>query len=225
MRPHTFLLVAVLAAGSALAADDPMKAAPPAYRQALIEAMKAFTERNLTSAKEIVEKADAGYKATPLSLNLLGAISIENKQFDEGRAFCERALKLDPKFFPSRFNLAEIPFVQGKYAEARTVLESLYKEDPKNELLRFRIYLTYLLEKNDREAKARLDDIPLINDTPISFYANAAWEFAHGNGDKGREWIASALRSFPPVRQINFVEVFYDLGWLERVPAPAPQAR
>jgi len=219
MRLHSLLLAAVVTASGVLAAEDPMKAAPQAYWQALIDAMRAFTERNLTNAKDLVEKADAGYKATPLSLNLLGAIAIENKQFDAGRAYCEKALKLDPKFFPSRFNLAEIPFVQGNYSEARTVLEGLYKEDPKNDLLRFRIFLTYLLEKNDREARARLDDIPLINDTPISFYSNAAWEFAHGNGDKGREWVASALRSFPPVRQINFVEVFYDLGWLERAPA------
>lgn len=218
------LLAAIFAAAPLRAAEDPLKSAPAGYRDALIAAMKAFTTREFDKARGIIEKADAGYKATPMSLNILGAIAIEAKRFDEGRDWCNKALAIDPKFFPARFNLAEIPFIQGDYAGARAVLEKLQADDPNNDLLKFRIFLTYLVEKNDREARARLDAIPLINDTPISFYANAAWEFAHGNNEKGKEWIASALRSFPAVRQINFIEVFYDLGWLPREGAEAKSA-
>jgi Flp pilus assembly protein TadD len=214
-------LAVALTSASLVAAEDPLKTAPAGYRDALINAMRAFTTRDFEGAKQTVEKADAAYKPTPMSLNILGAIAIEARRFDEGKALCEKALAIDPKFFPARFNLAEIPFIQGKYAEARAVLESLEKEEAKNDLLTFRIFLTYLLEKNEAEARARLDAIPLVNDTPISFYANAAWEFAHNNPEKGREWLASAIRSFPAVRQINFIEVFYDLGWLQRGAAPA----
>ena len=210
------LLATVFAAAPLHSAEDPLKAAPAGYRDALISAMKAFTTRDFDGARSLIEKADAGYKPTPMSLNILGAIAIEGKRFDEGKQWCNKALAIDPKFFPARFNLAEIPFIQGNYAEARAVLEKLQAEDPNNDLLKFRIFLTYLVEKNDREARARLDAIPLINDTPISFYANAAWEYAHGNTEKGKEWIASALRSFPAVKQINFIEVFYDLGWIKR---------
>ncbi len=210
------LLAIALTAGFSHAAEDPLKDAPAGYRDSLISAMKAFTTRDFEGARGLIEKADASYKPTPMSLNILGAIAIEGRRFDEGRDWCNKALKIDPKFFPARFNLAEIPFIQGQYSEARGVLEALQKEDLNNDLLKFRIFLTYLVEKNDREARARLDAIPLINDTPISFYANAAWDYAHGNADKGKEWIASALRSFPAVRQINFIEVFYDLGWIKR---------
>lgn len=206
----------VLAVCSLAAAEDPLKDAPAGYRDALISAMKAFTMRDFDTARQTIEKADAGHKATPMSLNILGAIAIEQKRFDEGREWCNKALAIDPKFFPSRFNLAEIPFIQGRYSEARATFETLQKDEPNNDLLKFRIFLTYLVEKNEREARAHLDAIPLINETPISFYANAAWEYAHGNADKGREWIASALRSFPAVKQINFIEVFYDLGWIKR---------
>jgi tetratricopeptide (TPR) repeat protein len=222
MRPLLSLLTVItFLTGLLHAAEDPLKATPAGYQEALIKAMRAFTERDFASARSIVEKADTDYKQTPMSLNILGAIAIEAKNFDEGRGFCEKALKLDPKFFPARFNLAEIPFIQGKYAEARAVLEELQKDEPKNDLLTFRIFLTYLLEDNDAQAAARLRAIPLINDTPISFYANAAWDFAHGRADKGKEWMASALRSFPAVKQINFIEVFYDLGWLQRETPPA----
>ncbi|MEQ1858696.1 MAG: tetratricopeptide repeat protein [Chthoniobacteraceae bacterium] len=217
MRPILFAsFFAVLVSGLATAAEDPLKDAPTTYRDAIIEAMKAFTVRDFGKARETIEKADAAHKPTTMSLNILGAIAIEGKRFDEGRDFCQKALKLDPKFFPARFNLAEIPFIQGQYAEARAVLEDLLKEEKGNDLIKFRIFLTYLLEKNDVQARARLEAIPLINDTPISFYAHSAWDFAHGNDAKAREWIASALRSFPAVKQINFIEVFYDLGWIKR---------
>jgi len=210
------LLAIALTAGLVRAQEDPLKNVPAGYRDSIISAMRAFTIRDFDGAKELILKADAAHKPTPMSLNILGAIAIEGKRFDEGRDYCNKALAIDPKFFPSRFNLAEIPFIQGKYAEARAKLEELYKDEPKNDLLKFRIYLTHLVEKNDGEARAMLDAIPLINDTPISFYANAAWEYAHDNPDKGREWIGSALKSFPAVKQINFIEVFYDLGWIKR---------
>ena len=79
-------------------------------------------------------------------------------------------------------------------------------------------------EKRDDVAKEQLDSIPLINDTPISFYANAAWEFAHGNETAGKQALAGGFRTFPPVKHVNFIEVFYDLGWLKRGKPAEPAA-
>jgi tetratricopeptide (TPR) repeat protein len=212
-----FVPVVVRAADSL----DPLKDAPPAYRDALIAAMRSFTSREFDKAREQVQKADLSWQQTPVSLNILGAIEIEQRNIEEGRKLCLAALNKDPRFFPARFNLAEIPFVQGKYTEARTMFLKLQQDEPDDDLLKFRIFLTYLLEKNETEAKRHLDAIPLINDSPISFYANAAWEFAHGEEKKGKEWLASGVRTFPPIKHINFVEVFYDLGWLQRSPKVA----
>jgi tetratricopeptide (TPR) repeat protein len=201
----------------ARAIEDPLKNAPPAYRDSMYAAMRSFTSRDFDGARAMVQKADSTFQQTPVSLNILGAIAIEQRNFEEGRKQCLASLNLDPRFFPARFNLAEIPFVQGKYAEARAMYERLQQDEPKDDLLRFRIFLTYLLEKNDQAAKAHLDEIPIINDTPISFYANAAWDFAHGDEAGGKKWVSSGLRTFPAIRHVNFIEVFYDLGWLKRV--------
>jgi tetratricopeptide (TPR) repeat protein len=208
----TFLLVSSIAS----AVEDPLKDAPPTYRDAMYAAMRSFTSRDLEGARAQVQKADSGYQQTPVSLNILGAVAIEQKKFEEGRQYCLQALNIDPKFFPARFNIAEIPFVQGKYAEARAMYERLQQDEPKDDLLKFRIFLTFLLEKNDATAREHLDQIPIINDTPISFYANAAWDFAHGDEAGARKWISSGFRTFPAIRHVNFVEVFYDLGWLKR---------
>lgn len=220
------LLALLFGAASLHAAtsSDPLKDAPPTYRNAMMAAMKAFTTRDFDGAVQGVEKADTGWQKTPVSLNILGAIKIEKKEFEEGRKYCLEALRLDPKFFPARFNLAEIPFVQGKYAEARAMFEKLQEDEPRDDLLKFRVFLTYLLEKNDVEAKTRLDEVPLINDTPISFYAHAAWEFSHGNEKEARNWLTSGVRTFPPIKHVNFIEVFYDLGWLDRSTGGAPKS-
>jgi len=218
------LLTLPITVTRAAESSDPLKDAPPSYREALIAAMRSFTARDFDKARETVHKADSSWQQTPVSLNILGAIEIELRNFDEGRKLCLAALNKDPRFFPARFNLAEIPFVQGKYTEARTFFLKLQEDEPDDDLLKFRIFLTFLLEKNDLEAKRHLDEIPIINDSPISFYANAAWEFAHGEEKKGKDWLASGARTFPPIRHINFVEVFYDLGWLQRAPAPAASA-
>jgi tetratricopeptide (TPR) repeat protein len=219
MRPVAFVLATLISFIShAAAQSDPLKDAPPAYREGLIAAMRSFTARDFEKAREQVKKADSSWQQTPVSLNILGAIEIEQKNFEEGRKLCLAALNKDPRFFPARFNLAEIPFVQGKYTESRVMFLKLQEDEPGDDLLKFRIFLTYLLEKNDTEARQHLDKIPLINDSPISFYANAAWDFAHGEEKKAKDWIASGARTFPPIKHINFIEVFYDLGWLQRAP-------
>src|SRR5688572_25126984 len=138
------LLAALCTAAATLHAakqTDPLKDAPPSYRDAMMAAMRSFTSRDFDKAREQVNKADSTWKQTPVSLNILGAILIEERKFEDGRKQCLDALKLDPTFFPARFNLAEIPFVQGKYAEARAMFERLQEDEPTDDLLRFRIFL------------------------------------------------------------------------------------
>jgi tetratricopeptide (TPR) repeat protein len=156
------------------------------------------------------------YQPSAITVNIRAAIAIEEKKFDEGREHCLKALQLDPKFFPALFNLAEIPFMQGKYAEARLAYEKLLDDEASADLVKFRLYLTYLLEKDDERAKAHLDRIPLLNDTPIYYFAFAAWEFAHGDEKKAQSYINSAETVFPKTKLSNFADVFYDIGWLKR---------
>jgi tetratricopeptide (TPR) repeat protein len=121
-------------------------------------------------------------------------VAIEERRFEEGRLLCEKALKDDPKFFPARFNLCEIPFVQGKYAGARHMFQKLLDEYPKNDLLKFRVFLTYLLEKNETAAGEHLDRLPFLSNTPVYYYAQAAWAFAHGKPDEARTCGSRQLR-------------------------------
>lgn len=212
------------------AQESPLNDRSPEYQTAVLEAVRSYSKRDFKTSISLIDRAEKIYAPTAMTVNIRAAIAIEEKRFAEGRELCLKALNIDPKFFPALFNLAEIPFMQGKYGEARLAYEKLQEDQPKDDLIKFRMFLTYLLEKNEEKASAALEKIPLLNDTPIYFYAHAAWEFAHGNKKGGMENVESADTVFPPVKTRNFVGVFYDLGWLERPtapaePAPAPAAK
>ena len=203
------------------------KTYPPAYVQAVNEVFRAFRSRDWPRTLEALDRADKILPPTPMTLNTRGAIAIEERNFEEGTRLCEEALKLDPKFYAARFNLAEIPLVQGRYAESRKMFEKFIRENPKDELARFRIFLTLLLEKNYDDARRSIDQIPFPGDTPSYYYANAGWEFAHENPDEAKKWLGRADWTFGPDKCALFADSFYELGWMKRpevkkeAPAPA----
>ena len=207
-------LLAVLALASSRAQTP--KDLPPDYIKTVQSAMRTFAARDFKTAIALVDKAEQMYQPTAMTVNVRAAVAIEDKKFDEGKEFCLKALQLDPKFFPALFNLAEIPFMQGKYAEARLAYEKLLDDESSADLIKFRLYLTYLLEKNDEVAKQLLEKIPLLNDSPIYFYAYAAWEFAHGDEKKAQGYLNSAETVFPKTKLGNFMDVFFDIGWVKR---------
>ncbi len=214
MLTRFLLLLALLA--SPLCAADSLKDYPIEYRKALAEMAKAFNDRDFERTLVAIDKADQIVPPTVHTLNTRAAIMIERHQWDEGIKLCRQALKIDPRYYPSRFNLAEIPLMQSKYAEARELFQKMLDENPRDELVQFRVFLTYLLEKNDTAAREALGKIKFPSDTPAYYYANAAWEFAHANESEGAAWVARGDWIFGYDKIVNFSESLVQLGWIER---------
>lgn len=227
MRAASLILFSALTLGR-LAAEEPAKPYPAEYLSHLREALRTFQARDFDATLAAMDKADAIVPPTPTALNIRGAVAIEGRKFEEGMKYCNDALKQDPKFFPAQFNLAEIPFLQKKYAQARGLFEKLFLAHPKDDLLKFRIFMCKLLDKDEAGAKEMLDAIPFLSDSPIYYYSQAAWEFSHERREEGLKWVRSGSSVFAPNRLANFADVFFDLGWLERSKAaseePAPEA-
>ncbi|PYI69987.1 MAG: hypothetical protein DMF08_12650, partial [Verrucomicrobia bacterium] len=169
----------------------------------------------------------------PQVLNLRGAILLEQQKYDQAERFFKQALKADPKFSEAQFNLADVPFRNKDYAEARDRFQALLKQTPggdKNQaaqLINFRIFLTYLLEGKDSRAQKLMEQFQFSGDTPALYYAQAAWEFKHDNADKANDWIASARKIYPSASNAQYAAGFYDLGWLKNamaVSSPSPTA-
>jgi Flp pilus assembly protein TadD len=195
------------------------------------QAQQALRQRDFATSVKLVDEADQAEPNQPSTLNLRGEILMQQKQFDQAEAAFKRAAKLDPKFREAQYNLAQIPFKNKDYAKARERFEALFQQTPggdKNQaaqLIKFKIYMTLLLEGKESRAQAVMEQFQFTGDTPALYYAQAAWEFKHNNPEKAADWTASAKRIYSPALNSVFADAFYDVGWMqspEIAGAPAP---
>src|SRR6266436_5962620 len=132
-------------------------------------------------------------------------------------------MKLDPKLLEPQYNLAQIPFKKKEYTKARVIFEALFGATPstggdKNQtaqIIKFKIYLTLLLEGKDSRAQKMMEQFQFTGDTPALYYAQAAWEFKHNNTAKANDWIVSARKIYSSALNFVFADSFYDLAWLQ----------
>jgi Flp pilus assembly protein TadD len=190
-------------------------------------AEQAFQQRDLTAARKLIEEADAANPGQAATINLRGEILLAQKDFDGAENAFKQAIKLDPNFHEAQFNLAQIPFKKKDYTKARDRFEALFSATPapggdKNQvsqIIKFKVFLTLLLEGKDSRAQKMMEQFQFTGDTPALYYAQAAWEFKHNNAAKANDWIVSARKIYSPAMNLVFADSFYDLGWLQNLAA------
>src|SRR5882724_1446937 len=186
------------------------------------QSQQAFRQRDFATALKLVDEADKADPNQPATLNLRGEILMQQGQFDDAEAAFKKAAKLDPKLRDAQYNLAQIPFKKKEYAKARDRFETLYKRMPggdKNqaaELIKFKIYMTLLMEGKESRAHSMMEEFQFTGDTPALYYAQAAWEYKHNNAQKAEDWTNSANKIYSPALNGVFADAFYDVGWLQR---------
>src|SRR5438445_5088711 len=202
-----------------------------AARSKFEQSQQALRQGDFATALKLIDEADQADPNKPATLNLRGEILMQQQQFDQAEAAFKKAARLDPKLREAQYNLAQIPFKKKDYAKARERFEALYDRTPggdKNqaaELIKFKIYMTLLLEGKESRAHAMMEEFQFTGDTPALYYAQAAWEFKHNNPEKAADWTASATKIYSPALNSVFADAFYDVGWMkgpEAAPAPAP---
>src|SRR5882724_2016725 len=193
-----------------------------AARSKFEQSQQALRQRDFATALKLVDEADQADPNQPATLNLRGEILMQQQQFDQAEAAFKKAAKLDPKFREAQYNLAQIPFKKKDYAKARERFDSLYKRTPggdKNqaaELIKFKIYMTLLLEGKESRAHAMMEEFQFTGDTPALYYAQAAGEYKHNNPEKAADWTSSANKIYSPALNSVFADAFYDAGWIQR---------
>ncbi|MFL6593827.1 MAG: tetratricopeptide repeat protein, partial [Chthoniobacterales bacterium] len=199
-------------------------------KQKYDEAEQALAQRDFTAARKLIDEADAADPNQAAIINLRGEILLEQKDFDGAEAQFRQALKIDPKFRDGQYNLAQVPFKKKDYAKARERFEALFSstsgvdKDRAAQLIKYKVYLTYLLQGNDARAQKMMEQFQFTGDTPALYYAQAAWEFKHDTAPKANDWVTSARKIYPPALNGVFADAFFDLGWLQNAEAAASTA-
>jgi tetratricopeptide (TPR) repeat protein len=154
--------------------------------------------------------------------NLLGAAHTKSRNFDKAAISFSRAVELNPKAFMSKFNLTEIHFVQGKFAEAEKEFRELLEINPKmpestKALIEFKVLVCLLKQDDEKGAMVILDTYDFLDDHPGFYFGNAAVHFHKGEENKARAWMASANRVYPPQMNSIYIDSFIEIGWVENL--------
>jgi tetratricopeptide (TPR) repeat protein len=185
------------------------------------QSQQAFRQRDFATALTLVDEADKADPNQPATVNLRGEILMQQGKFDDAETVFKKAAKLDPKLRDAQYNLAQILFKKKEYANARDRFDTLYKRisgGDKNqaaELIKFKIYMTYLMEGKESKAHSMMEEFQFTGDTPALYYAQAAWEYKHNNAQKAEDWTSSANKIYSPALNVVFADAFYDVGWLQ----------
>src|SRR6202045_2952003 len=222
MKIRKIAAVAVLVLGS-LAADNvaPSKAELEAMYD---KAFRAFDANNYPEALKQLDAIDARQPELAESQNLRGVILMREGIYDKAEATLLEAVRIDPKFWNARFNLAEIPFLKKDWAEARTRFQQLLSsnvaglEGEATQLIQYKILLTYLLEGKENMVDSILAKFELSPETPAVHYANAAIALQHKNSKEAKNWMSAAEKNFSPQLNKLFAESLYEIGWLQKQP-------
>lgn len=196
--------------------DDTLSNIQLQFRQAITEGCEAFDARDFEKAKAKAAEADKLRPNSSVTLNLQGAIAIELGNYDEAVKYLEHALEINPRYSLSRLNLAEVLFRQKKYAEARARLEPLLAENLTNELIQYRIFLCWLLEKDELAAKKELEKIKYPGKSPAYYHAQAAWAFYHGNKEEAEKWLKAVADLYPAPKNQIYADSLEQAGWLPK---------
>ena len=186
------------------------------------QSQQAFRQRDFATALKLIDESDKAAPNQPATLNLRGEILMQQGKFDDAETAFKKAAKLDPKLRDAQYNLAQIPFKKKDYAQAQDRFETLYKRIPggeKNqaaELIKFKIYMTLLMEGKESRAHSMMEEFQFTGETPALYYAQAAWEYKHNNPQKAEDWTNSANKIYSPALNSVFADAFYDVGWLQR---------
>src|SRR5881392_1424003 len=116
------------------------------------KAFREFEANNFSQALKELDAIDARQPDLAASQNLRGVILMRQGIYDKAEAALLEAARIDPKFWNARFNLAEIPFLQKNWEEARNRFQKLLSSSQSDlaseatQLVQYKILLTYLLE-------------------------------------------------------------------------------
>jgi tetratricopeptide (TPR) repeat protein len=184
-------------------------------------AEQAYHDGEASRALELLDRVEETTPNQAVAYNLRGEILLAEGKLEQARDAFQNALAADPQLEEARYNLARLPFKERDYEASRKEFEALLgagssgkQAHQREQLIRYQVYLTLLLEGHESAAQKALDEFKMMDDTPALYYAQAAWSFQHGNGKQAGNWIANAKNLFSPELNRTFAAPLLDVGWL-----------
>ena len=151
--------------------------------------------------------------------NLKGAAYTKIREFDKATAAFSRALELEPNSFMCRFNLTEMNFCKGKFAEAekgfRQLMNTTSLSEDNKALMNFKILICRLKQDDESEAREILKAWDYLDDHPSFYFGNAAIHFNKTEEKKARKWLNAAKKIYSPAQISLYTDSLIECGWID----------
>jgi tetratricopeptide (TPR) repeat protein len=183
-------------------------------------ASEQYRREKFDEALATLDQLEKASRPTLESVDLRGCIYLEQGKIDAAVKAFEDAHLIKYEAFAPRIHLADALLRQKKFGEARAQYEKLteVKSPMWPDYARFGVLLCYLAEHDDEGARRVESAIVFPSGSPVYYYAQAAWAFAHGKEAEGKKWSASARKIFDPTKTLWFDRGLYQLGWVKKKP-------
>jgi len=137
-----------------------------------------------------------------------------------GRDF-QSAATIDPTNAKSKFNLAEMSFMEKKYDAAKPGFVALEQDSDLGDLAAYKAFLCDLFGGQLDAASKELDAFNQVGGNASYYFANVAWSINHRKFDDARGWLRSAQRIYPPAKLKLYVTTLFEMGYMPLPPAQA----
>jgi Tfp pilus assembly protein PilF len=206
-------------------AQTPAPAAAPAPDPKLVaiiqEVQKLMASQHPAEALQKLDEAAAIAPNNPLIHNIRGSIytSPPLRDFAKALESFQAAEKLAPEAFEPKFNMTELLYVQGKYAEAEATFEKLMTKFPKlredvRHLIQFKIVVCRLKQNKLDEATKGMGAFSFMDDTPAYYFSKAAFGFQKDDKAAAAEWVSKAQRIFKEKENAVYLDTLMEAHWL-----------
>jgi len=190
------LSLLLLLSCATLQAQDADPADPLVAQQRLAAVLRQATELyDRGDFQNAIARLDllGGPAASDLSvLNLRAAALTKAGKYDEAAKIFGDIMRANPDYFPAAFNAGEVQFLSGDREGALETFRRLRQRDPRNELLRFKVFLCqFSLGRHEEAAKTSRAMQP-TGSTPSWYYAQALLARHAGDESKARENLQAA---------------------------------
>ncbi|MFQ5957732.1 MAG: XrtA/PEP-CTERM system TPR-repeat protein PrsT [Alphaproteobacteria bacterium] len=130
---RTQLALSRMAVGEAEVALEDLESAfgldPDATQAGILLALAQLRNRNFDAVLAAVAELEKRMPDNPLTLNLRGAAMIGKNDFGEARRSFEKALEIQPDYFPAGMNLAQLDLREGESERASERYQSIIARD------------------------------------------------------------------------------------------------
>ncbi|MGE9267099.1 MAG: tetratricopeptide repeat protein [Verrucomicrobiales bacterium] len=185
------------------------------------EADSLFKQKRIFECLDELAKLKAIYPDNPATLNLEGACYVEFRDFEKARQTFEKALALSPGNPNVKFNLAEIKFVTHQWQEAHDALTPLAEplkdaDQGMHHLVLYKIALCKLKLDQVAEAKELLAPYDFLDDTPLFYFAEAAFAYQADKAAEAEGWLARAARVYrDPQALAPWQDTLIEFGYIK----------